>query len=709
MHCRKNRISKIIVFFIYLLTAKVILPQIPINGFCKYENFDIDPNYKNMISLNFNKDSYNDLVLYGNRNEISAYQGNPNSKFAKTKLTKLKIEISCIKPINQNMVSNLFAFTSRKNRMIGLLGFSTTGVPKILTENKLNSFPDNLSIADINRNGSEEILLCGGSYEGLSIFYIKENKLIEKKIVPKGIFSQAVFADLNNDEYPDIAAADLINHSMVFFYNYGSGIFKEIRRFYLPDKITDLQTTDFDLDGFKDLVVSAGNQINIFFGDGYSSYNKIINIPTQLSAEKLITRDFNGDGYIDVAYLNKTFATVSIFYSKENYNFYPEITYLKKNNLTDIIPFYSRFINGLLTYCKDGKLFLIERLRILSDNTQIILGSSPYNINYFDEGNDKVIDLSYYDKDSKSLNLLLRNNYGIPTKLFSIKLQAQFRNLTVDDNDPDKKTFYCYSFGERLIEIITIDFKLNTVNKDKLYTYGPICDLKIERSGEEEKAKIYVLSNRDGELNLSIINFKDFRYTSANSPRLAFNVFSAKLILENPLGIFYWEKENNSATFNKMIINRDLKPENYSFKYSLPGDKPDSIVLITGDITNSDRNDAVSFIRNKNGKSVILTSGDKQYKLYLNSQIVNPDMSGESHIRLGEIRFNGLNKLTIFNFKDDCITKLDIIYKKRLLLPTRLADTKNLESFFIKNMNFKKYHLVYIDEAENCIIIKEIT
>lgn len=705
----KNLIKYFTLFTFLLTLPGFIFPQIPINGFCKYESFNADTSYKGIFSLNFNNDSYSDLVLFGSGNNIITYHGDPKLKFAKPKASSIPIEISAIKSINRKLIGNLFVSISRKNRRIALMEFSAAANARILNEKKLESYPENISVADVNKNGIEEILVSGSSFEGLSLFKLSENKLIEKKIVNKGLFTSANFVDLNNDGYFDIAAVDLLANSLKFYFNIGSSGFKEIRTIKITGKISALQSTDFNLDGYQDLIVTTVNEIQILLGDAYSSYNKIIYVPTSKPANKILTADFNGDGFIDIAYLNVTNSVVSILFAKDHELFFPELTYLKKNYLVDIIPFYSRFVNGILAYSSLGKLYLLDRMKIISDSTQIALGSSIYGINYFDSGNDKIFDLCYFDKDNITLNLLIRNSSGIPAKALIIKLQENFKNLVIDDVDALRKTFYCFTKGKRFIEIFSVDFRSNLVIEDKIYTIGPINDLTIQKNDGEEKASIFVLSNRDGELGLSILTYKDFRYSSSNSTKLAFNVIDAKLVLENPLAIFYWEKGQKSITFSKLIINNDLKPESFAFKFSIPDIDFKNITLLTGDIFNRDKIDAISFITKKSGKVGVLSFGNSTYKINLDKQFSDLHIEDESSVRLGEIRYNGLNKLTAFNDKQEFVTKIDIIYKKRLLLPSKLVSIKNLESFFIKNMNLKKYHLVYIDNSENCITIKELT
>jgi len=67
---------------VFLLCTQIVNAQIPINGFCKYTSFDVQPNYTNLFSLNFNKDSYTDLMLFSDSSKnINSIKGFANEKF----------------------------------------------------------------------------------------------------------------------------------------------------------------------------------------------------------------------------------------------------------------------------------------------------------------------------------------------------------------------------------------------------------------------------------------------------------------------------------------------------------------------------------------------------------------------------------------------------------------------------------------------------
>ncbi len=694
--------------FFLLVAIKALNAQIPINGFCKYVNVAVDSSFLNVLPLNFNGDSYTDLLLYNHSDKIISYQGRNDYNFVKSNTTNLRFEISVIKPINRKLVNNQYAFLSRKNRRVGILEVSAYGYCRVISELKIDSYPENLSIADINKDGIEELLVSGNSFDGLSVFYISNRTLVERKIFSKRLFSNSVFVELNNDVYPDIAAVDLVQNKLVFFYNNSTGFYYEARSFDFSYRISLLQAVDFNLDGYQDVCVAGKNNIEILLGDPYSKYDIRISANTSYQPQKIVTADFNNDGLIDFAYLDRTRSIVSVFYANEKKKFYPEISYLQKKGLNDITLFYSKFVNGILSYSTAGRLHIIDRLRRITDSTNLVFGINPATLKYFDAGNDKVYDFSFFDREKETLNLVVRNSSGIPEKLYRIKIDSPCNNLVVDESGSTKKSFYCYSNNSRFIEIVNIDFRDNSVSTDKIYSVGPITDIRIKRNPDEDRAKIYILSNKNNNLILSIVYYKDFRHAVSSSDILAKNIWNAKLSLENQIGIYYWTNDNNAIVFNKIIVNNDLNIQQKVFSYKVGTSNVQSVAMVVGDIFNRDENDAISFIRSSDRREVIVSTGSNNYRLKVDANMKRLNLYDESLFNLFEMRFNGLYKLFAVSQDSRTLNKLEILNRKKSLISTELVQVENIQSYFIKNLNFKNYHFVYIDKSEHCITIKEI-
>ncbi len=163
-----NRIS--FLFLLFFLSSE-ILPQIPINGFCKLNSYQFSSGYSKIFSLNYNDDSYSDLILYNpSSNVVSLFAGEKNETFAEAKEFEFPFSVSNFIPIREkNNEIKKYAFTSRKNLTAGFCEFAQDGKPKVTHKYLFKSYPEKLSAADIDGDSNQEILISGPAFEGLSI------------------------------------------------------------------------------------------------------------------------------------------------------------------------------------------------------------------------------------------------------------------------------------------------------------------------------------------------------------------------------------------------------------------------------------------------------------------------------------------------------------------------------------------------------------
>ena len=176
-----------------------------------------------------------------------------------------------------------FAITSRKNRSFGIIKFSSTGKPSLVSQIKFNSYPENISIANNNSENYQEFLLSGNSFDGLSIVTLENNRLKEKQILEKQVFKNAQFIDLNSDGYEDIAALNSIENKLHLLFNNSRGDFKELRNLNIDEDVLSMNIFDINYDQFKDIIISTKSYIKIYFGDAIASFSKTINYSNILS------------------------------------------------------------------------------------------------------------------------------------------------------------------------------------------------------------------------------------------------------------------------------------------------------------------------------------------------------------------------------------------------------------------------------------------
>ena len=71
------------------------------------------------------------------------------------------------------------------------------------------------------------------------------------------------------------------------------------------------------------------------------------------------------------------------------------------------------------------------------------------------------------------------------------------------------------------------------------------------------------------------------------------------------------------------------------------------------------------------------------------------------------MRFNGLKKL--FEHNKTIIDKFDFLNKGKSLISTEIVRALNMNRYFIKNMSFKNYHIVFTQKNESPISVYKIS
>lgn len=699
---------KVVNFFIlFFFFAFNIKAQIPINGFCKYQNFEIENGNKRVFTLNFNGDAYTDLILFGGSSKtVSIFQGDVKGSFNFTRNTKLPFDITQFQALrNRNKTISAYVYLSRNTRRAGIASVAANGIVRINSEIKFKSFPENISTADVNRNGVEEVLISGSAFEGLSLLSRNGDKLIEEKISKTGSFSQALFIDLTNNKSPDIAAFNIINNRLVFYYNNTSGNFREARSIQLGNTINSLISFDLNLDSYQDLIFSDASSITIMYGDSASSYKKKSVINTRYTPHKTIVGDFNRSGKIDIAYIDTVKSLLSVIFSKEEKDFYPETVYIYNEGIIDLVPFYSRFTNGILVLNKNG-IHTITQVASFNDDLTIKLGKYPTSISFFDYSNNGINDIFYVDSVTTTLNFILRDNAGIPATFFSIPLFKYNTEIFVDDKDPMLKMFYSFSYNQRLVEIISVDFSRFTVSREQIYTPAGIVDFKISREPNEQRAHIYISYIKDKNLGISIFSYKNFRYIAAHYPELAADVVDAKISLRNDLSLFYWHTGESKLILSEIVFEQRTNQKKANELYSTTKWDGFTVASIANDLIGIEKDIMLSFLFNEEKKNVILTGKDFNY--IINTKGLPEKGNFKSLDLLFDERINSVGSLFLYYPAYGNIYRLNFLRAGREIIASRKVTAGKINRFTIGSLSYRKNHIVYTDKKHRSIVIKEL-
>jgi len=687
---------------LFLFISFNIYAQIPLNGFCRFREFSAKANASKIFAADVNNDGWRDLItLFDQSKNYNVHIwskerfSNPSEKFLNISLYDLKLKST------QSKGGKKYVYFSRKERLLGLSSFSSSGNMFINSKVKLRGFASDFDMQDIDNDGNSEILIYGSAYDGLSIFNESKNFLVEKKINASRIYSYAAFIDLDYDGFTDIAAVDLFTNSIVFFYNNRAGDFKESRTFNVYSNIEQFKTADVNSDGFNDLMYVDRNQFVILKGDSVSSFDKKIFVDCPVHPDKYLIFDFNADGYNDIAFINKDAGSLYIIYAKNTEAFYYPVLYLKRNGIVDIEAYVDRGGRKLIVLDKSGKVYLIDRVISLNDDLAISLQSKLGIIGSFSYMYQTRSGLFFIDDEEMSLNILLGGRGNYFERYFKILLSNAYKRYFVDESDEAGRAFYFYSPDNSVIEIIKINFEKNEFSRRILYAIGNILELKVIGNNQNDKQTIYVLSKKENALFFESFEYRDFRYVKSDLEEVSRNVEEAALSIGVNKEIYFFKRFNNVFYLNKAVLDKKIgspinlattvldKSQFYSAELQSFSSQNKIDKTVVGVISDSSKTNITVFVK---GHIRTITLSDFSYsKGYLYFY----ESDGTDNFLLYD-RIRGRIKKISFG-KNYLTYKTDDVF-----------ESKNINSYIAAQLKNNIDMIIYTDSSNNLIRFKYI-
>ncbi len=672
--------------------------QIPIDGFCNLNEFSTLQNQVSLFPIDFNNDGWRDLFLADQSTTNYVSQAWDKSKYAKPIIRNSGIKFSELRLLESNKSSGRsYGFISRSNRQVGIVSFSKNGSISILNRLKLNSYPSNIDAADIDRDGKSELLISGGSFEGLSIIKEVTKSLKEINISNKTAYNFHAFIDLDYDSYPDIAAANLLNNSIMLFYNDGKGNFSESRSLGFETQIKNIKADDINSDGFTDIIYINNKNFQILVGDSVSSFFEKINISTEGMPEEYTILDFNADGYNDIAYLSED--NVYLLFGKSGNSFYNPVLYLRKEGLVDISSFIDRGGRKLCLLNKNGIVYIIDKINIYQNSFSISIGESAANLGLFDLGNDNIFDLYFRDEALNTLNILTSRFNRPSVNFYSFPLLQNSKNIIVDDSRSIEKTFYCYTIGGNHIELLRVNFKNGDYTRRVHYTDGPISDLKITSDRLKDRQTIYVLINKNKMLFLQSFDFRDFRYLNSGVTEIAQNVENGSLLLDMYKEIFYFTRPASSVILKQATFNRNVTDVKQLAYFSVISKFQIDINCFND--KNIKENITIASFSKDDSTSVTLLSNNKQKNITINKFVLQ---SGMTKYIDGE----NSNSILMYDSINGKLKRVTLDVRLRNVEVEDIFESKNINSYIVMPLNRKMDFLIYTDTINHRINFQQI-
>ncbi len=689
----------IILFLISNLSAQVYL-----NGFCQVEILKTKANYTGIYIIDYNKDSFDDILVYGiNDKKIALHAGLKNQSFSAASEKFFYYPITEFKFFNhKKYVGDLYLFISREKRLVGLVSFTKYGTLQLLNQIELDYYPGSISIGDYDKDGINDALISGENFDGLSILKEDKFKLIEEKIYSNRIFSEAKFIDLDYDNFVDIAALDLFENSIVIFNNNRFGEFKKSRSIIFDDKIKNLSATYFNKDDYIDLIISQGNSLNVWYGDSVSSFNEKVVYPLMSYPDKYTIADYNSDGYYDFAWLNKSSGDLKLLLSRFDNSDYEEHLLMNDKDIVNIINWNDDSVLNLLAVHRNGKLSIYNKIGNYSNSFNIAAGSNINFADSFGRIGAKVKGIYFLDATNNTLQIFLNSKNHLFTESYSYALSKNFSNVVHNEYKDSLTIFNCYTENERLIEILKINFNKDSIIREILYTPSQILDLKPVNNNGTENPAINTLLKSGRNLILNKYEEVDNNYTLTYRDTLSNHSLNGIFSNYNFSSVYFWERKKDTLLFNHFEINSEEVVNNRNENILVIPDSVTNISMIPIDknilinqITTNEQQLLIVYYQGKldtlnfaNQLDVYLNINDKFVKNYYSADKA------------------GLN--IYYDNKYKSFYKMDFDKDYSQLSFSKIIDSVESNNYFFMPRNNKEIFVGFTEPNKNIITFKKI-
>ena len=690
---------------LFLFFSSLSNCQIPINGFCSLKSITLSKGFQFIVPSDINFDGNDELIVYSpTSKKVGLISGLSNNELY-LKEFEVNSEISQLRQLQDKGDSTkFFVAIERKLRQISLLSITSDSLKEKIGKITFDSYPEKIYTGDIDLNGTDEILVSGSGFDGLSVLFRAGRDIGEKKIITETSFSEAIFIDFNDDGYQDVLAFNILENSLQFYFNNTNGDFRLKRSNQYPEKINLLQSKDLDRDGFQDIIYSVNNRIEILFGDFQSSYERKTTIRLGGTPTRIQFGDFNRDRIFDISCLINQNKLI-IFFGKEGGSFYEGITYLHSSSISSFTNFRYENSESIACLIESGEIRYISTLNEIEGDLNIVPSIKSGAVKKFDYENDGVPDMSFIDEFDNSMKLFLNSKEGIPSVFYSIPLAEDHKEVLVDEFFKRRKIFYCYTKGTPLLEVFKYNFYTNKLNRKQLYTPGEILDVAIQRV-DSSLVNVFLVYNKNSKLYLGKFENRDLSVTFREYPFIDRNVNLAGLFINDYPEIYYWKSEG--ASFQFKLAEVVPGPNIYKTYFEVPKLDSLSINLYLADIYSTEYPSLVSFIQSKTDNHTLVLSGNKISKSTTLFNAPIKYIKNFSRGFFGGTTIKGIISFTVNAVDDAYIYKLVFSEKEKTFTLRKMLDAKYVSDYFFARLDQKNYYLVYSNKKEGYLSISSL-
>ena len=391
-----------------------------------------------------------------------------------------------------------------------------TLISKVAYSTAFQSYPQFVTVADLNRDNQSDIVVANNRNGTIKIFAGQSNGTFDTPTVHStGTDSFPIsiaVGDFNKDNWTDIVVANNGTNNIGVFlgFNYAKFTNQTIEISGPSSSPAEVATSDFNNDGHYDIVITSDGlkmiRVYLGYGNGLFAEQKPI-WTSKYSPSSIVAADLNGDHQTDLVVMNSP-DSIGVFLGYGNGTFASQKTYstgkdsspnglaigdLTNDTILDIIV-ANRESNtiGIFLGRGNGTYTQQKAYRLPSR-------SNPSRVILSDLNNDKILDIIVANSGRNNIGILL--GYGNGTfktmKTVSTNNNSEPYSIATGDFNNDTYIDIAVAYRKGNIEVFFGDGH-GTFSTQRIYSTGDQSDLSTI---------IVADLNNDSKLDVAVSNF----------------------------------------------------------------------------------------------------------------------------------------------------------------------------------------------------------
>ena len=217
-----------------------------------------------------------------------------------------------------------------------------------------------------------------------------------------------------------------------------------------------------------------------------------------------------------------------------------------------------------------------------------------------------------------------------------------------------------------------------------------------------------MLTKRLGKLGLFNYDSDNFRYNIIAADSIASNTLDAAIDPSYPTKIYYWQNDGNKILLNLQPIVKNLNEQEMIMSFNMETQGNFYTIVKSIPVINSPYEYSISLLNIDDNSLGFVYNGTRSKRINWDKDFKFDFGLGKKSVQYFTEKGQRSKYVYIYNKAENSIYSIEISSGAKELNPAKVVVSHNINSYFVTNFFPGKTNLIFSDNTDACISIRNI-